>query len=269
MGELAVYKAEKVALGPVEFLNDVLSHKKLAETNSYERSKQLALCFAAVAEAMKITTPITPIDKKEISELVLKRFKRLSINEIYYAFKLERFVEMGEPIKHYNRFDVQYVAQVLDKYVEWKIQTRQKHNLSIAKEEEEKTISDKEKKYWINRGVTECLEYFLQHRKIMDGKAYVYHVLYDLGYLPTDIEYKKRVHKDAVQALEFEYSNKEASNIQEKKQIEEVLSKIHTKGYEKVKVRCHLIALREFFQKLTLPENKNELNEFKLKFKNA
>ncbi len=268
MGGLAVYKPEKISLGPVDFLNDVLEHTKLAAMDSYERTKQLAICFTAVAEAMKITNPITDFDKKEISELVLKRFKRLSINEVYYAFKLERFVEMGEPVKHYNRFDTQYVAQVLDKYVQWKISVRQKHNLDIAKKEQGQSLTEKEKRYWINKGVTECLEYFIDKRAIMDGKSYVYHILYDMGFLPTDVEYKKRVHKDAVEAIEFEYSQKEARSLYEKNHIKEVLSKIHTKGYEKVTVQCHIIALREFFQKLTKEENKKELEKFKKTFKN-
>lgn len=249
------------------FLKDVLDHVQITDMNPHERTKQFGIAFSYIAEAMKITNPISDFDKKEIKELVLKRFKRLSINEIYYAFKLERFVELGDPIKHYNRFDAQYVAQVLDKYVQWKINVRQKHNLDIAKEQTKKTATEMEKRFWINHGVTECLEYFLEHRKIMDGKSYIYEVLYEHGYLPTDIAYKKRVHKDALEAIRYECENTKAKSLLERRAISETLNEIRKKGSPKVKIRCHMIALREFFQKLTKDEKK--LSEFRKNFKNG
>lgn len=263
---LAIYNEKKMALGPVDFLNDVLHHVHVADMNSHERTKQFGIAFTAIAESMRITNPIDAFDKSDIKDLILTRFKRLSINEIYYAFKLERYVSYGEPTKHYNRFNAQYVATVLEKYVLWKIDTRQKHNLSIAKEEEEKSVSEEEKQYWINRGVTSCLEHFIEHRSILDGKAYIYDILYELDYLPKDVEYKKRVHADAVEALKFEYENKKAKSTLDKKDIKLTLNEITNHGNEKVKIRCYNIALREFFQKLTSDEEK--LEAFKKRFEN-
>lgn len=265
MVKLAIYDESKMSLGSVDFVNDTLNHVSLAEMSGYERTKQFSLCFPAIAETMRITTPITDFDKREIQELVLMKFKRLSVNEIYYAFRLERFGEYEEGTPSYNRFDSIYVAQILDKYVEWKREIRRKHNLAISKNEE-KSVSDQEKQYWINKGVTDCLEYFIEHRKVEDGKSYIYGILYDLGFLPTDPEYKKKVHKDAIESLQYEYKNKKAISPTDKRHIKEVISKLEVPGYEKVTVKCHMIVLREFFQKLTSDQVK--LDEFRKRFKN-
>jgi hypothetical protein len=197
--------------------------------------------------------------------MILMRFKRLSVNEIYYAFKLERFGELGEQNSHYNRFDVVYIGQVLQKYKDWKIKVRLDNNLAIAISKPS-SVTEKEKQYWINRGLTECIEYFEEHREIMDGKTYVYQILYDDSFLQTNAEYKRRVYKDAVEAIEFEYQNKKPLNLEEKKRFKNIIANVHCKNNGLVKSKCFEISLLEFFRELT--KNQAKLNDFKNKYLN-
>ncbi len=262
--KIAIYNEKIITLSPISFLKSVYKHTPICEMDSYEMKKQIALSLISTSEQMRVTNEIADIDKKEIQELILSRFKRLSVNEIYYAFKLERFGEYGEQISHYNRFDVIYVSQILEKYKQWKIKTKSEHNISYI--EDAKEATEAEKKFWINKGVTDCIEYFEEHREIEEGKKYIYTILYDDGLLPTDKKYKQRVYKDALEALEFEYKNKKASSLTEKREYKEILENLYKKENGKVVAKCQEIALLEFFRELTRDNEK--VITFKEKYKN-
>jgi hypothetical protein len=261
--KISIYNEKVVSLTPIQFLNSVFSHKSICEMDSYEMKKQIILSLVATKEQMRVTSEISDIDKKEIQELILSRYKRLSVNEIYYAFKLERFSEYGDQISHYNRFDVIYFGQIMERYKEWKRKTKSEHNISFI--EKPKELSDGQKQYWINKGVSDCVEYFEEHRQIEDGKTYVYQIIYDDGHLPTDVDYKKRVHKDALEALDFEYRNKKPTSLADKRKIKELLENLYEKNNGKVIAKCHEIALAEFFRELT--KNELKLEEFKIKYR--
>lgn len=231
--------------------------------DSYEMKKQIAMCMIATSEQMRVTNPISDIDKKEIQELILSKYKRLSINEVYYAFKLERFGEYGEQISHFNRFDVIYVGQILERYRQWKQKTKIEHNISAV--EKKQTATEKEKQYWINRGVTELLEHFEVHREIMEGKSYIYDIFDEMGLMPQDKEYKKRVHKDAIETLEYELNEKKnkSTNLKGKSAIAQELKEIQEKGNGKVKTKCKEIAMAEYLRKLSTEQFKKLKEKFK------
>lgn len=71
--------------------------------------------------------------------MVLTRFQNLSVEEIDYAFKMDRY--SGEPVPHFQLFNAEYVAKVLKKYQDWILKTRQQNNLSISKGIESKQPS--------------------------------------------------------------------------------------------------------------------------------
>lgn len=91
----------------------------------------LGLIFVKVSNLAGIKEPISDINKQDIRELVMSRFSNLSIQEIDYAFKMDRY--SGEPTPHFQLFNAEYVAKVLKKYQDWINKTRQERNLKLSK----------------------------------------------------------------------------------------------------------------------------------------
>lgn len=131
---------------------------------------------------------------------------------------------------------------------------------------EQKTISEEEKQFWINKGVTECLEYFENNGSIMNGKLYVYDILYDMGYLPTDLAYKKKIKQDAIDVIEFEQKSKRPSSLDEKKEIAFILDDILKPKSGILISKCKELVLLEFLRKLYWDSEK--VMELKEKFEN-
>lgn len=96
-----------------------------------EVRKFLALIFVKVANLVGIKDPVSEINKQDIREMILTKFKSLSVQEIDYAFKLDRY--SGEPVQHYQLFNAEYVAKVLKKYQDWLLKKRQENNLNLSK----------------------------------------------------------------------------------------------------------------------------------------
>lgn len=261
MTKLIVYQEDKMVLSPKEFMLDVNTHTKLRNMDNHEYMKQVVIFGAYQAEAFKITKEILDFDKKEIRELILKRFAGLSINELYYAFKLERFGELDPSTPHYNRFDAVFVSQVLGKYMKWRQNIRMHHNLPIGIQEPKKDIPDEEKKELIRSGVMSCYDHYRETLFIEEGKTYVYEVLYDLGVLPTDPETKKKAYEEAKEVIRMDTTLKKAKSRDEKKQFKELLSEIEKKKSDVVVVFAKQIVLGKYFRGIDRSEILNLLND--------
>ena len=262
--KLAIYKEEEVSLSPIQFLNSVLDHVAICDMDSYERKKQVSLALIATAEQMRVTNPILDIDKKEIQELILKRFKRLSINELYYAFKLERFGEYGDKTEHYNRFDVIYVAQILGKYLIWKVDVRVKNNLEIAKQPVLQEITEEQKISFVAQGILRVFNEFQEKGVVPDGNSYIYESLYDDGHLPKDVETKKMIFEEAKQVLEM-FVSQEALTRKEKDEFAEIKKALLQPKSAIVVVEAKKLSVQKFFRGLLRDEEKKEkfINHYK------
>ncbi len=264
MGEIQIYKPENQSLDQIDFIKSTSKQLKLREADSYELSKAFVHFTTETTMRLGIKEAVSKIDKTDIMELLLTKYKNLSFGEFMYAFKMERYGNLGERTQHFQLFNAEYVSQVIDKYVTWKQEKKRKHN--ISNEEVKTTITEKEKQFWINKGVTECIEYYAENHTIMDGKIYIYDVLYDEGYRPTDTKYKLRVKQDAVEVIEFEQNSIKPKTLAEKKQISGILNDIRKPKSGILINKCKEIVLLEFFRKVFRDEE--QLNSLKEKYKN-
>lgn len=267
---LIVYDENKSNLSQVAFVKDTLSHTKIREIDSYEFTKQIGILLPKIKVQMGIKHEISDIYKSDLKEMILSRFKNLSLNEIDFAFKLERYGEYRDEkglesrTEHFHEFNTVYCSTVLGKYVDWKRKTKLKHN--IEKKESQQSVSEKEKQYWINRGVNECLNFFEEHGTLMPGKLYIYEVLYDMDFLPKDSDYKKKIYKDAKEVIEFEIQSKKAKSISDKKKMKDILNDIQTPKSGTVINKSKELILLEFFRKIY--RNPIELENLRLIFCN-
>lgn len=267
---LQLYNENKQSLGEVAFLQHNLLTTKIRNADGYELSKALAIWIACTSSILGIKDPISDINKKDVVEMIVTEYKSLSVDELYYAFKLERYGKLEAKIKgesnivsHFQMFNAEYVGKVLRKYKEWKREKLKQHNIEVKAEVV--TLTQKEKQYWINRGVTSSINYFEENREIEQGKAFVYDILFDDGYLPKDNEYKKKMYKEAQEVLKFELSNKKVKSRSEKNTIKETLANIENKSNSKVVTKAKMLILNSFFRELTKDQYK--LKEFKEKYK--
>ena len=271
MSKLIVYKEEKSLLSEVAFVRDTITQTKIREVDSYEFTKQIGMLLTKINAQMGIKHEISNIYKQDIKEMILSRFKNLSLNEIEFAFRLERYGEYIDEkghesrTDHFHDFNTVYVSTILGKYVLWKRNMKINHQISAQNQKIELTEEQKQK--LINNGIIECIEYYEQHRTMMDGKiTFAYDVLYDDGYLPKDDDYKRKMYKDAVLALEIECRNRVPANVDEKKHIKEVLKQIKQPRSSKAITKAKELIVLDYFRKLTA--NERYLEAFKEKYSN-
>jgi len=264
--------SEKIAkvgkLSEIGFVKNCLEQKKIKELAIADKEylgSGLMFLFTRIANLSGIKEEIPQANKNEIKELILMRFSNLSLEQIDYAFKLERFGEYEERTEHYQLFDAVFVSKVLNKFTEWLRKKRMDHNLPIEKPLLlENSISEKEKQDLINQGVIECFDHFKNHECIKMGMIYIYDVLYDMGKLPTDADYKKKMYEQAVEIIRFEETQKKPSSTAEVKLIREVLKEIQEPKSPKAINKAKEMVLLEFFRKLLQDESK--VKEFESEF---
>lgn len=158
--------SEAGSLSEISFAKEVVNFKKINNLEAQELSFLLGSVFVKIVNLIGISNPVTDINKQDIKEMILMRFKNISVEEISYAFKLERFGLLGERTQHFQLFNAEYVSTVLDKYKKWLQKTRQDNNLPISKPmTEQNTISKEEKEQIIIHGLITCFDAFAQTKK--------------------------------------------------------------------------------------------------------
>ena len=254
MSKLIAYHQEsKIELEPIPFLKDVISsQEKIKNINEFEATKQIGMFMTAQALVLG-NLEIQDWNKKEIKDLVLSRFKGLTINELYYAFKLDRFGVYGDITNSYGNFNTVFVSQVLNKYINWRQKVRFDNNLPIGKPEKKISISDQEKKAIIFNGVMECYDHYKEHYLIPDGKTYVYDVLYDLDVLPKDKDTKLKIYAEAKEVLKTERQLKSLDRELSK----QILIEIEKQKSDMVALVAKKISIGKYFRKI----NRRELIE--------
>lgn len=257
MGKLVVYKEERLSLGEVAFVRSIVEHTKIRDvSDSYRISKEVSHWITHTTNQLGIKDAVPTHNKTEIVELILNVFKNLSFDELYFAFKMERFGVLGDKTQHYQFFDASYVSDVLRKYVDWKTEVRRKHNLDLVKKDSEvPELSQKEKDSIVAQGVLRIYGEYKALGDISTGDSYIYEVLYDDGFLPTDAKTKKEIYESAKEVLKFDVESKEAISIQEKEHFKKILSAIEKKRDPIVIAEAKRLSVKRFFRKLANDED--------------
>jgi len=264
MSNLTIYKYEedKINLSPISFLNDTKNQTAIRELSENDFYNSITPIFTKINNLLGIKVNVTPLNGGDITDMILMRYKALSLNEIDYAFKLERYGSLGKRIDHFQLFNAEYVGKVLEKYQEWKKSTIKKNHLhsKIKKEEIPENLES------VNNNIAlKFIGFYLENQYIPEDKFYIYDIFDKKGLMPTDLQYKEDVKKDAILLLEQDYRNKKAQSMQEKREINYMIENIGLGKGGIVKKKCKILALEEFFRKEYRKDNK--LKELKTKFK--
>lgn len=233
----------------IPFARKTIEFLKIRELEEIEVREGLGMIFVKAANLLGIKEKISDINKTDIREMILTKFKNLSLEEIDYAFRLDRY--SGEPVPHFQLFNSEYVAKILKKYQDWIRQTRVANQLPIFKENPKtEELSEEEKQLITINGIIDCFEKFKNTGMIEPGKNYVYDWLYEREKLPKHTsKFKARIKRKAVKMAlrEKEELGKTGSEIKNK--IREIKS-----GENQLKRLCKDLVLMEFFSKLISQE---------------
>ncbi len=249
-------------LKEISFARKTVEFTKMKELESQSISDGLALIFVKVANYAGIKEPISEINKQDIKELLLNRFSSLSLEEIEYAFKLDRYGVFGEPTKHFYLINSEYVSQVLNKYKAWLTKIRIDNDLSISKPViSESNVSESEKIELIKSGVEKCYNHYIEFDTIPDGYLYVYDVFYDLGYLTTDTKEKKKIYDLAKSRVRRKYEAIKPVTYSEKIELKNTISKIKNgNDINEYRIEAKKISLMMFLG--SVRDSKKEINDF-------
>lgn len=119
----------------LSFAKETIHFEKIKTMESQDVSVGLSIIFTKASNLLGIKDPISDINKQDIKEMILSHFSNMSLEEIDYAFKLERYGVYGEKTEHFQLLNSDYVSNVINKYKIWLKKIRTENNLSISKKE--------------------------------------------------------------------------------------------------------------------------------------
>jgi hypothetical protein len=217
--------------------------KDLIKTEPEKIENGLNLIFVRATNLIGIKEAIPQINKDDIANQIKLRFLNLSLEEIDYAFKLDRYGVLGEPVAHYQLFNATYVGLVLNKYKEWLRKTRFENNIPTAKALPAPELTPEQKDAIVIKGVLDCFDWFLMTREIKPGKIYVYTFLYELKVLPVHTpEFRSQI---ARKAAKLTYKRVPKSRG-EAKELKKLLKDLTT-GKNKQASLCKELVLKNYF----------------------
>lgn len=208
-----------------------------------EVSETIGMIFTKVSNLSGIKDPISEINKQDIKEMIFTRFGGLSLEEIDYAFKLERYGAYGDKTQHFQLFNSEYVSTVLNKYKKWLNEKRVNNNLPIAEKQKPQEMSEEEKQLIVYTGVIGCFKNYEETKRIEAGKGWVYDFFFEKKRLPKHTpEFKARILDLAKSEVENEIKGGGITS-----QVKEALKNIQPST---VAVKCKEIILREYFERI-------------------
>jgi hypothetical protein len=263
MSNLQVYNERSIQLSPMSFVNDIQNQLKIRDLDidSEDFMNKIAVFFTKTVNLLGIKEAILDVNKSDIFEMLIMKYKGISLEELSYAFKMERYGQLLPKTHHYQLINAEYVSSVLDKYVNWRV-SKIKNNTSTVKIMPK--ISDQDKITKENDIVVRFIEKFITTRIVEDQYFYVYDILHNRGLMNREPKYMSEVKEHAIDLLNQEYSGKKASSMDELKSIKSKLKLLKVGQGGEIKSKCKILALGEFFRELTRDEKR--LTEFKLKF---
>jgi|GEM_PF-6911084 len=231
----------------------------------------LGLVFTKIATLSGISKPIDDFVKQDITRLVLRRYKHLSMSEVYKAFENERYGINNPKTEHYQLFDSNYVATIIDKYVLWRQNEKQKTNWQPPKPQQTialPVMSDKEKHERMTKEINRLFTtYILQGNLNNQITIHVYQELRDRGIILTKSDnpktqerldnYFAKQYQKAKQQIQQEAKQK--ARLTNSSYYRQVLSEIENKPSGAILAQMQRNILCQLFEK-----NRNNKDFFNL-----
>jgi len=260
MNELKIYNELKQNLSAIAFLKDVSNQIKIKEIKDDNLfSENLKNVMVKIILFSGIKEKVDDLYKADIKNMMLNHYKHFSLNEITYAFELERYGKLGDKTQHFQLFNADYVSTVLKKYETWKAVTRKQNNINTLKIENSNEMTPEEIEFSMIEGCDRIFrEYKLNHR-IEGVYVHIYDHLFKKGLLPRDKFYKDMIFAKAQVIAISEVKANARENNEPKKTMERAIKEIEDKVNLTPIAIAKKLALEDYFQKLI--KNNENLND--------
>lgn len=233
----------------IQMLNSFAENAKIATLEPQEVATGIAVIFARILVYAGFKEGIHKANKIDLMEMICTKYRHLSLPEIDYAFKIDRYGYHGDPTPHYQLFNAEWTTTILSKYEKWK----RKMRLSQPQRIEDKYFYQKKLivSFFNNYAETGNLDEFSKHPKWHS----IYLFLYITGFLPKHSDsFKKRVKRKVVKKMYKHYESLEGlkkERLKYKIKSIQIGEKIDTKT-------CIIMVLRTFFQKVIVKKQNLE-----------
>ncbi|MDR2223581.1 MAG: hypothetical protein LBE34_12755 [Flavobacteriaceae bacterium] len=200
---------------------------------------------------------------EEILRMFMLVYSHLTPEEIFKAFELERMRLYETVTKHYQLFDTGYAAEILKKYEAWKLELKQKHNISketvLPTQNQLPEVSESQKKKILDDGIKRLFEEYKSNDSILPPFSHVFQELVFRGIIPYPNEKsslklnewyseKKQLAKELVEKeIQNEISNPERT--QSKSLLQQILGEVELGKHEKIQLKLEQIILEGVFQR--------------------
>lgn len=256
----------------ITFIEQTRLQKKLREIQSRETNQILGAILQQASVLAGIKEGIQDIVKQDLKDLIFGRFQNLSLEEIAYAFKLERQRVYETKTEHYQFFSTDYVAEILSKYKEYKRQTMFEKNISFRPPEKalpEKVLSFEERKEKFLENIQKSVErYKLSGEMPLAPAPAYYDGLFEFGFLKVE-DFSEEIKQDIRQRATIRYQQdlKQEQEYQERKfpfkKVLKGLRKVSEENQEEfqkqnqeiqnaIQSRCKDIVVEEFIKQLAV-----------------
>lgn len=206
----------------------------------------------------------------EIMRMCMMVYAHLTPEEIYKAFELERMRMYESKTEHYQLFDTGYAAEILQKYEAWKLELKQKHNITretaVPVQNQLPAVSESQKTEIMNQAIERLFEEYKSNKAFLPPFSHVFQELVERGVIPYPNEKsspklkewyseKRRLAQELVEKeIKAEISNPERT--QNRVFLQQVLDQVQQSEHEKIELKLQQIILEGVFQK-RINENKS------------
>jgi hypothetical protein len=227
----------------MEFAKKTGTFSKIRNMELNHVSTGIAVIFVKVANLSGLKDPISNINKLDIREMITTRFKSYSLEEINYAFTLDRYGYHGDPTPHYQLFNAEYVAIVMNKYIKWLDSIKKNPYYT----EDPKETSPEERESIMNTGVIRVFDRYKETGELEN--KYIdpcYNHLYHKNLLPQHKKYfRNKIIKKAIKRIFTEvtcHTYQEQNKVYQLKEIQN--------GKKAYKEMCRKIIITTYFRML-------------------
>lgn len=207
----------------------------------------LGIMLTKIANLTGLKNKIENINKQDIVKLILTVYKHLSLDEIYYAFEMERYSLYESKTSHFQLFNAEYVAKILKKYTTWKRKTKIEHSISTSKPPVQKALSTANKTAILNAGIERLHQEYITTKTVENGNIHIYDYLLETGAI-KQLQGEERT--ALIQQAKINLTNQK-STLQKKSDFIQILKPTPTTE-AKVGIECKRLSLEQYFKnKLT------------------
>lgn len=238
-----------------EFVNDIKNQVSISKISPEVRTRDIVKVIAIQAGLIGIKEAVHDVHKTDIAIMLVNRFGALSIEEIKYAFQIDRHGYHGEPTAHYQLFNAEYAAIVMNKYIKWRQEIRntpQRFGAIKSKQNLEVTMTEDDKRILAKSEVIRKFDDFKYSPSKLKNSLRMKELLIFLELIPkyediSDAD-KASVREKAIASIEKKRYHPYPS--ENKLQREKALNSKKT-----IVAECWMIIVSEFFDSLI---NKNQ-----------